>query len=123
MTMPKIEEHIGLQLRIGSDDGLFSFEFVTPQGKHRPASQSLRFLLFMHPPLLRRTKSRSSSMQGMWRYADNDGYWDKTHQWHKWNNEKETKVIRETRKEVYHDWKHDRDPDQGWIEEKREERR
>jgi hypothetical protein len=43
-----------------------------------------------------------------------DGYWDRGHQWHNWRNDQEMRDYRNAPNNQYHDWKHDRDHDQGW---------
>ena len=49
-------------------------------------------------------------------FGYNDGYWDRAHTWHTWQNEQESTTWRTTNKEHYYECKHDRDPDQGWHE-------
>jgi hypothetical protein len=46
----------------------------------------------------------------------NDGYWDKSHQWHEWQNTDHRDAYKSAKGSEYHEWKHDRDPDQGWHE-------
>ena len=41
-----------------------------------------------------------------------DGYWDRSHSWHAWENPEAVTTYRTTTKEHYYDYKHDRD--QGW---------
>jgi hypothetical protein len=48
------------------------------------------------------------------RYADvsmgyRDGYRDKSHTWHKWNNDNDSRTYRGQHADKYHDWNHDRD--------------
>jgi hypothetical protein len=43
-----------------------------------------------------------------------DGYWDRNHQWHNWQNDQELRDYRNAPNNHYYDWKHDRDSDQGW---------
>jgi len=43
-----------------------------------------------------------------------DGYWDRSHQWHAWRNEQEMRDYRNSPGNQYSDWRHDRDSDQGW---------
>jgi hypothetical protein len=43
-----------------------------------------------------------------------DGYWDRDHQWHEWRNDQEMNDYRNARGNHYNDYRHDRDPDQGW---------
>ena len=47
-------------------------------------------------------------------YGYQDGYWDNGHQWHTWQNDQQMRDYRKERNNHYNDWKHDRDPDQGW---------
>jgi hypothetical protein len=47
-------------------------------------------------------------------YGYQDGYWDSGHRWHKWRNHEEMRNYRKAPNNHYNDWKHDRDPDQGW---------
>ena len=49
-------------------------------------------------------------------FGYNDGYWDRSHAWRAWKDQNETTTYRTTYKEHYYDYKHDRDPDQGWRE-------
>ncbi len=43
-----------------------------------------------------------------------DGYWDRSHQWHNWQNQDEARSYRNASGNQYHDWNHDRDSDNGW---------
>ncbi len=43
-----------------------------------------------------------------------DGYWDRSHHWHKWRNRNEARNYRAAPSNQYHDWKHDRNSDRGW---------
>jgi hypothetical protein len=47
-------------------------------------------------------------------FGYNDGYWDRAHTWHAWKNDDEARAYRESNKEHYYEYKHDRDPDGGW---------
>ena len=47
-------------------------------------------------------------------YGYQDGYWDHNHKWNTWQNQEEMNNYRKTQNNQYHDWKHDRDNDQGW---------
>lgn len=47
-------------------------------------------------------------------YGYQDGYWDHGHQWHQWRNGREMRDYRNARGNHYNDYRHDRDPDQGW---------
>jgi len=49
-------------------------------------------------------------------FGYNDGYWDHGHQWHQWQNKDDVQTYRTSAANKYHDWKHDRDPDQGWVQ-------
>jgi Ni/Co efflux regulator RcnB len=46
-----------------------------------------------------------------------DGYWSNDHHWHRWQNHHETQQFREHSKEHYHQYTHDRDPDERWHQE------
>jgi len=46
----------------------------------------------------------------------NDGYWDRSHQWHAWEKAEHRDVYRAAKGAEYHEWKHDRDKDMGWHE-------
>lgn len=43
-----------------------------------------------------------------------DGYWDRGRHWHNWRNDDEMRSYRNSSGNKYYDWKHDRDPDNGW---------
>jgi hypothetical protein len=43
-----------------------------------------------------------------------DGYWDRSHQWHQWRNDQEMRDYRKAGGNRYNDYRHDRDNDQGW---------
>jgi hypothetical protein len=47
-------------------------------------------------------------------YGYQDGYWDTGHRWHTWQNDQQMRDYRKQRNNHYNDWRHDRDPDQGW---------
>ena len=46
----------------------------------------------------------------------NDGYWDRSHQWHAWELAEHRDAYRAARNAEYQEWKHDRDRDMGWHE-------
>jgi hypothetical protein len=46
----------------------------------------------------------------------NDGYWDRSHQWHNWQRQEDMTAYRSAKNAEYHDWRHDRDKDMGWHE-------
>jgi len=48
-------------------------------------------------------------------FGYNDGYWDRSHQWHVWRDQDEMKSYKSAQNNQFHDWQHSRDPDQGWI--------
>ncbi len=52
-------------------------------------------------------------------FGYNDGYWDREHHWHAWQNREEAEHWRAENREHYFAWKHDRDKDQGWREKER----
>ena len=49
-------------------------------------------------------------------FGYNDGYWDRAHAWHAWENAQAAAAYREANREHYYEYKHDRDPDGGWRE-------
>ena len=53
---------------------------------------------------------------GTVQYGYTDGYWTRDHVWHTWSDPKYIEVYRSHPGAVYHEWKHDRDPDMGWVE-------
>ena len=48
-------------------------------------------------------------------YGYSDGYWTTDHQWHAWNNDNDMAMYRNRTGNHYHDWKHDRDGNNGWM--------
>jgi hypothetical protein len=49
-------------------------------------------------------------------FGYNDGYWDHGHKWHAWQNKDDMQSYRTAQNNQYHDWKHTRDSNQGWIQ-------
>jgi len=49
-------------------------------------------------------------------FGYNDGYWDRAHTWHAWENQEAVTTWRTTNTTHYYEYKHDRDPDGGWRE-------
>ena len=47
-------------------------------------------------------------------FAYRDGYWDRYHRWHRWNNGDQWRWYRAHYGNNYYDWDHDRDRDYGW---------
>lgn len=45
-----------------------------------------------------------------------DGYWDHSHAWHAWRNQDDMQSYKSAQNTQFHDWKHSRDPDQGWTQ-------
>ncbi len=43
-----------------------------------------------------------------------DGYWDRTRNWHAWQNAQEHERYREANRDHYYAWHHERDGDKGW---------
>jgi hypothetical protein len=43
-----------------------------------------------------------------------DGYWDQGHRWHHWRNRRDARMYRNAHGSQYNNYRHDRDPDQGW---------
>jgi len=52
-------------------------------------------------------------------FGYNDGYWDRAHTWHVWENQQAMTTYRTTNTTHYYEYKHDRDPDAGWREHER----
>jgi hypothetical protein len=52
-------------------------------------------------------------------FGYNDGYWDREHHWHAWQNREEAEHWRAENREHYYARNHDRDKDQGWREKER----
>jgi hypothetical protein len=55
---------------------------------------------------------------GGFAFGYSDGYWDRNHAWHAWENKEQAARFREENRDHYYEWKHDRDPDQGWRSER-----
>jgi hypothetical protein len=53
---------------------------------------------------------------GTVRYGYADGYWTRDRQWRTWEKPEYVEVYRKHPGAQYHEWKHDRDPNMGWIE-------
>ncbi len=49
-------------------------------------------------------------------FGYNDGYWDRAHTWHIWENPQAMTTWRTANHDHYYEYKHDRDPDAGWRE-------
>ena len=47
-------------------------------------------------------------------YGYQDGYWDRGHHWHHWRNHREMREYRSAHRDQYYDYRHDRDPGDGW---------
>ena len=47
-------------------------------------------------------------------FGYSDGYWDRGHQWHNWENKEATDRFRAENKAHYYDRKHDGDAAAGW---------
>jgi hypothetical protein len=47
-------------------------------------------------------------------FGYSDGYWDRGHQWHNWENKAATDRFRSENKDHYYDAKHDSAPGAGW---------
>ena len=43
-----------------------------------------------------------------------DGYWDRSHNWHAWRDAREHERWREANRDHYYAWHHERDGDKGW---------
>lgn len=46
-------------------------------------------------------------------FGYNDGYWDNSHRWHRWNSTRDFHNYRDHGNN-YHRWNHNRDHDNGW---------
>jgi len=44
----------------------------------------------------------------------NDGYWDNGHRWHAWRNNSDASLYRARYRNNFHNWRHDRDGNDGW---------
>ena len=53
---------------------------------------------------------------GTVQYGYSDGYWTKSKEWHAWEKPEHVEVYRKVPDAKYYEYRHDRDPDQGWIE-------
>ncbi len=51
---------------------------------------------------------------GVVQYGYTDGYWSRTHEWHKWERPEHVEVYRKVPNAAYYEYRHDRDPDMGW---------
>jgi hypothetical protein len=51
-------------------------------------------------------------------YGYRDGYWNRAHEWHAWDKAEYRDSFRKSDAKYYHDWKHDRDADKGWLGER-----
>jgi hypothetical protein len=47
-------------------------------------------------------------------FGYSDGYWDRGHQWHNWENRAAADRFRAENRDHYYDRKHDSDRDAGW---------
>jgi hypothetical protein len=47
-----------------------------------------------------------------------DGYWDRAHTWHVWQDRRQLAAWRAENRDHYFEWRHDRDPGMGWREER-----
>ena len=47
-------------------------------------------------------------------FGYSDGYWDRGHQWHAWQDSNEASRWRAENRDHYYDYHHDRDPGAGW---------
>ena len=47
-------------------------------------------------------------------FGYSDGYWDQTHQWHRWHGRDEAQAWRQHNAAHYYDRRHDADKDAGW---------
>jgi hypothetical protein len=47
-------------------------------------------------------------------FGYSDGYWDRDHHWHAWRNHEEAARFQAENRAHYYNYKHDRDKDHGW---------
>lgn len=47
-------------------------------------------------------------------FAYRDGYWDRSHHWHRWRDRNERLRYRAAYASHYYDWNHGRNRDHGW---------
>jgi hypothetical protein len=47
-------------------------------------------------------------------FGYSDGYWDRAHKWHNWENKEAARRFQSGSRDYYYDRKHDIDADQGW---------
>jgi hypothetical protein len=52
-------------------------------------------------------------------FGYSDGYWDRGHKWHNWENREAAERFRSENREHYYERTHDRDRDEGWRENER----
>ncbi len=45
-----------------------------------------------------------------------DGYWDHSHHWHNWRNQSQMRSYKTASGGQFHNWKHTRDKNQGWMQ-------
>ena len=50
------------------------------------------------------------------RYGYNDGYWDHSHAWHKWEQPAHVETYKTYKGAQYYNYEHTRDPNAGWRE-------
>jgi hypothetical protein len=48
-----------------------------------------------------------------------DGYWDRGHNWHAWENRRAAAAYRAENREHYYEYRHTRDHDGGWRDHER----
>jgi hypothetical protein len=51
---------------------------------------------------------------GIVAYGYSDGYWTTKHEWRSWEKPEYVEVYRKHPGARYYEYRHDRDPDQGW---------
>lgn len=47
-------------------------------------------------------------------YGYHDGYWTRTHEWHRWAKPENREAYRKSEAKYYHEWNHNRDANHGW---------
>jgi hypothetical protein len=53
---------------------------------------------------------------GGFAFGYTDGYWDRDHNWHGWQNREEAERFRAENRDHYYDRKHDEERNEGWRE-------
>jgi hypothetical protein len=70
------------------------------------------------PPATAQSVSVGINLGGI-AFGFTDGYWDRDHHWHRWENARQAAAFRAQFHDHYYGWRHDRDEGQGWHSEDR----